>query len=342
MSKSIHNMIKRIYEKRQKSAFDNLMDRKNEVYSKIPRLQEIESQIQLSGVRYNKMILLGEGSAEKVMAQLLTEMNELKHEKERLLEASGYPKNCLELIYECSLCKDTGISEGGNGNERCSCYKQLLINELYNHANLSLTRVENFTAFNESYYPNEVDVGKYGIKISPRENVLRIKDRCLRFIENFSLSEEKNLFFSGPTGVGKTFMTNCIAAELLNKGITVLYQTSPLLFNIINEFKMKSHKDEDFQDSNYRNIFEVELLIIDDLGTESMSAARYAELLTILNTRQANNLTRPCKTIISTNIDVKDLYEYYTERVASRIIGCFDMFKFAGDDLRRVKKINTR
>ena len=218
-------------------------------------------------------------------------------------------------------------------------HKQLYINHLFNQSNLKLLLEENFSSFNENFYPVEVNEPKYGIKISPRENILRIKNRVLNFIENIDKPEEKNIFFCGATGVGKSFMINCIASELLSKGRTVLYQTAPYLFKIINEYRLRSFKDDDgYEDSSYENIFNVDLLIIDDLGTESPSAARYAELLNILNTRQENNLVKACKTIISTNIGINKLHEYYDERVASRIIGGFDLFKFAGQDIRMLKK----
>jgi len=252
-----------------------------------------------------------------------------------LLTKAGYPEDYLEMKYYCGTCKDTGFVESENGFRKCACYRQQLINHIFSQSNLKLAEKENFSTFRESLFPDTVDEEKYGIKISPRENILRIKQRCLSFIENFDKPEEKNLFFSGPAGVGKTFMSNCIAMELIMRGRTVLYQSAPSLFRCISEYKMKSGRDEEsFVDDLYENIFEADLLIIDDLGTEPPTASRYAELLNILNTRQIKNFTRPCKTIISTNIGARELYEYYSERVASRIIGCFDRLRFAGNDLR--------
>lgn len=338
----VHSVIKSAYERKQKNAIDSLTERKREVFSKIPRLQQIENEIQLSGVRHNKMILLGSSPADKVVSDLALRIDELRKERAQLLVQSGYPLDYLEIVYQCPQCKDTGFIEGSKGSEWCSCYRQQLIDMLYSQSNLRLTEAENFTYFDENYYPHEADEYKYGIKKSPREHILGIKEKCLKFVENFASSEEKNLFFCGPTGVGKTFMANCIAREILNRGWTVLYQTAPVLFDIISDYKVKSLKHEDFNAEGYRNIFEVDLLIIDDLGTESQSSSRYAELLNILNTRQINNLTRPCKTIISTNIEAEKLYEYYTERVASRIIGSFALFKFTGEDIRKVKRQNLR
>jgi DNA replication protein DnaC len=337
MSKTIHSFIRSEYNLKQQKAFDKLEFKKSEAFIKIPRLSEIENEIQLAGVKYNKAILFGNNSTEDNINELTVKLNQLKREKLNLLSEAGLPKDFLELSFECNKCKDSGFIEENGAGEKCSCYKQRLIDYMYSVSNIKLSESENFSSFDESLYPDIVNEGRFGMSISPRENILGIKSRCMEFIENFYKNDIKNLFFTGPTGVGKTFMSNCIASELLNRGVTVLYQTAPLLFNTINEYKMKAFKDDDFQDNVYKNIFEVELLIIDDLSTESSSAARYAEFLNILNVRQVNGNSKPCKTIISTNIGIKELYEYYDERVASRIIGGFDMYRFAGNDLRSRK-----
>lgn len=340
MNKTIYNLIKNEYDAKRQEAFNRLESRKNAAYLKIPRLYEIENEIQLAGVKYNKAILFRNAPTSETLAELGFNMDNLKQEKKRLLMDAGYRPDFLELDFECMKCKDTGFIEEHGASEKCSCYKQRLINYMYSVSNIKLSESENFSCFDESLYPDIADSNSFGINISPRENILEIKKRCMEFIENFNSNEEKNLFFSGPAGVGKTFMSNCIASELLNRGITVLYQTAPMLFNTISEYKMKAFKEDDFQDNGYKNIFEVDLLIIDDLGTEPNSSSRYAEFLNILNVRQINGISKPCKTIISTNIGIKKLYEYYDERFASRIIGGFDMYMFAGYDLRSYKLQN--
>lgn len=336
MSKIIYSIINNEYEKRQKQSYDRLILRQADVYSCVPRILEIDNQIKLLGVKYNKKILLGSNKSSSLLDELLVEISSLKIEKESLLIDFGYSKTFLEPDFKCDLCKDTGYININSGSERCSCFKQQLIDHIYTHSNLKLTETENFSVFDESLYPDLASESRYGLKLSPRENILNIREICSQFVENFDLAEQKNLFFSGPTGVGKTFMSNCIASEILRKGKTVLYQTAPALFNIISEFKMKAFKENDYEDSGYKNIFEAELLIIDDLGTESQTAARYSELLNILNTRQMNNLTKSCKTIISTNIGAKQLNDYYTERVMSRIVGSFERLMFIGEDIRNM------
>lgn len=341
MLEGISNDIRIEYEKRQRNAMYQLEQRKEEVCNKIPEIAEIESQIKILGLRYNKLILLGNSSYDKVSEELSGKLEELKEKKELLLVENGYPSTYLEPVYLCPKCKDTGLIDHGSFTEKCFCYKQILIDYIFNQSNLKLAQIENFSTFNENYYPDKINEERYGIKKSPREQILGIKEKCQAFINNFDSKDEKNLFFSGPAGVGKTFMANCIAYELMNQGRTVLYQSAPVLFDIIAEHKMKSLKYGEWEDKFYKNIFNVDLLIIDDLGTESQTASRYAELLNILNIRQANNLIRPCKTIISSNIEINSIYDYYTERVASRIIGSFSIFRFAGEDIRKIKKLNN-
>jgi DNA replication protein DnaC len=339
MGINIHNLIKKEYEKRQQQAYNSLEQRRREVYSDIPEISDIENQIRMTGIKYNKMILLSGEKTDKLAAELLSKIESLEKQKNILLANRGYHPEYLQIKYICESCKDTGFIEGETGFEKCSCYKQLLINHLYNQSNLKLAETENFSTFNENFYSDAVDEDRYGIKKSPRDNILGIKERCLNFIKRFADPHEKNLFFCGPTGVGKTFMANCIAYELINMGRTVLYQTAPVLFDTISEYKMKAFREEGFEDCAYKNLFQVELLIIDDLGTETRTPARYAELLNILNIRQINNLSRPCKTIISTNLEAHNLRDYYTERVESRIIGNFALIKFVGEDIRNIKKI---
>lgn len=333
MASNIHGIIKNEYERRQKEARDKLDIRRDEVYSKIPRIPDIEMQIRMSSIKHNKLILSG-CMDEESKRSYFEEIYGLSKEKEMLLKSEGYPADYLSERYICSMCSDTGLS-GGKGPETCSCYKQLLIDAVYKSSNLQITKVENFSAFDERFYPDTADEKSYGIKISPRQNILMIKDACIKFIEGLANPETKNLFFTGKTGAGKTFMSNCVAAEILSKGYTVLYQTAPMMFAAINEYRFKASKSDDvYTDLAYKSIFDTNLLIIDDLGTEPQSAARYTEFLNILNMRYMDNLKRPCKTIISTNLGVRSLYEYYTERVASRIISGFDMYRFAGNDIR--------
>jgi len=336
---NIHNRIKKEYEKRQAKSRKILTAREAEVLSKVPGVALIDEAIKYAGLKYNRLLLLGSAPSNEVVKALQKRIDELNSEKARLMAEAGFPADYLEPVYHCQKCRDTGFVETEDGSQRCSCYRQLILDYLYSKSNLKLTEKENFSTFNEGYYADKADESRYGLSVSPRDNIALIRERCLSFIENFGSQDTKNLFFSGPTGTGKTFMVNCIANELLKKRFTVLYQTAPMLYNVINEYRARALNDDAFDDAGYKYIFDVDLLIIDDLGTEPPSAAKYAEFLNILNTRQVNDLSRPCKTLLTTNIGMKKLHEYYDERVMSRIVGNFEILRFIGDDIRGIKKL---
>lgn len=131
---------------------------------------------------------------------------------------------------------------------------------------------------------------------------------------------------------GKTFMSNCIASELLKKGKTVIYQTAPVLLETVIDYKMNKQKNP--QDNFYKSVLESDLLIIDDLGTESLNSMKLSELFTIINTRILNLNNKITKTIISTNLNINEIFNNYEERIGSRIAGYYNIYYFFGDDLR--------
>ena len=127
-------------------------------------------------------------------------------------------------------------------------------------------------------------------------------------------------------------MSNCIANELLKKGKTVLYQTSPVLLESVIDYKMSKNKSS--LDNIYNSVLNCDLLIIDDLGTESLNSMKLSELFTILNTRILNLNNKITKTIISTNLNINEIFNNYEERIGSRIAGYYNIYYFFGDDLR--------
>ena len=218
----------------------------------------------------------------------------------------------------------------------CNCLKQRLINISYNKSNLSNLQKENFGNFNFNKFSDEVNIERYNMNISPRENIKNIKIASENFIKNFDNPETKNLFFTGNTGLGKTYMTNCIANEILKQGKTVLYQTSPVLLENIIDNKFNKYKTNNTNDFN-NQVLNVDLLIIDDLGTECINSMKLSELFTILNSRSLNLNNKVTKTIISTNLSIEKIFNVYEERIGSRIAGFYDIYYFFGDDLRLMK-----
>ena len=191
---------------------------------------------------------------------------------------------------------------------------------------------ENFTTLDTSIFSSEKDPES---NISPQQNMLQIVSICESFILDFDKDNGENLLFYGDTGLGKTFMCNCIAKSLLDKGHLVIYQTAFKMFEIIEEYKFHNINNS-ISKENYNNLFECDLLIIDDLGTELTNTFTVSELFMILNTRLLNKK----KTIISTNFSLSKLAETYTERISSRIFDKFTLVKFVGKDLRWESKFD--
>ena len=193
---------------------------------------------------------------------------------------------------------------------------------------------ENFENFNQNIFSNEISTN---FNISPKQNILNIKQKCIEFVNNFDNPNSKNLLFTGNTGLGKTYMSNCIANELIKKGKNVLYQTAPVLLETIIDNKFNKYKTAN-KDNFYKDVLEADLLIIDDLGTECLNSMKLSELFTILNTRILNLNNKVTKTIISTNLNINNIFKSYEERIGSRIVGYYDIYYFFGEDLRFKRK----
>ena len=333
MDNDILNSLLREYEQKRIKAELDLEKRKENLYKSIPELQEIESEINSFSINNAKNIL---NNIKTDNYEL--EIEKLKSEKKRILKENNIPENYLKPYYECKICKDSGYFLDNNyRTNMCNCLRQRILNISYNKSNLSNLKKENFLTFNENKFSDEVDIAKYKVNISPRKNMVNIKKKCLSFIENFDDPNTKNLLFTGNTGLGKTFMSNCIANELLQKGKSVLYQTAPVLLETIIDNKMNKYKNSS-QDLFYKNVLEANLLIIDDLGTECLNSMKLSELLTILNARLLNLNSKITKTIISTNLSIDNIFKTYEERIGSRIAGYYDIYYFFGEDLRFKKQ----
>lgn len=339
MSNEILSKLLLEYAQKKRRAELDLEKRKNELYVRVPRLQEIENELNNFAINTAKSILDNSLNHSKSLTDLNKKFIELKAEKELILKNNNISNDFLEPNYECKICKDTGYVQVQNAaSSLCCCLKQKLLDISYNKSNMSNLGKENFGTFNANIFSDIPEPEKYKVNISPQKNILAIKSKCIEFIENFDNPETHNLLFTGNTGLGKTFMSNCIANELIKKGKNVLYQTSPVLLETVIDNKMNKYKSTS-QDNFYKNVLEADLLIIDDLGTECLNSMKLSELFTILNTRLLNLNNKVTKTIISTNLNINNIFKNYEERIGSRIAGFYDIYYFFGDDLRfKIKK----
>ena len=312
------------YQKKRDKAESDLELRKNDVYSQIPEFKKLDDEISKVVLQLAKLVLQNPSNKENIILESKKKMDELKSQKKELLTKYKVPNGYLEIQHDCNVCKDKGFLDNGH---KCNCLKQEIINEAYKMSNISrMLEKENFTTLDTSIFSSEKDPES---NISPQQNMLQIVSICESFILDFDKDNGENLLFYGDTGLGKTFMCNCIAKSLLDKGHLVIYQTAFKMFEIIEDYKFKN-ADSHISKENYENLFDCDLLIIDDLGTELTNSFTNSELFNILNTR----LLSGKKTIISTNLSPMQLGSNYAQRIFSRIFDRFKMVKFIGKDLR--------
>ncbi|QSZ27092.1 ATP-binding protein [Aceticella autotrophica] len=324
MNNAVQEVLRQYEIKRDNSLRENLKKRE-EIYNKIPEILKIDDDIKNIGFEISRSIFNEPQQSKKLLLKLKEKLFDLKERKAYLLKLNGYPEDYMEPKYECKLCKDTGYING----RRCNCFEQKLINIYYKQSSIeNIVKRENFATFDMNFYSDKA----LGDKPSPRSNIKKILETSLTFIRNFN-NERESLFFYGNSGLGKTFLCNCIAKELLDKGKVVLYRTSSDLIEDLRANKLNS--DNNSYSSYFELLKQCDLLIIDDLGTESITAFSLQEIFNIINTR----LLMCKKFIISTNLSISEIMVIYPERIYSRIFGNFKMLNFYGEDIRLKSKI---
>lgn len=319
--------------KRQRK-IDEAIIKKKKIYKDYPELEEIEREINMLALNITRSIVASDEITKQIEKEnMKIKLDKLEEKRHKILKKIGITEKDLEPNFDCKVCNDTGMVTKDNITSYCNCFNQEVLNYTYRQSNILKLNEENFKTFDNCYYSSKPNKEKYGIEKSPLENIEIIKNIAIEFCKNIKSENQKNLLFTGNTGLGKTFISNCIAKELIDKGLNVVYQTSPILMDQIIDYKFSYDKTES-QKEKYNKIFNVDLLIIDDLGTETMNNNKFTELFNIINTRLLNNK----KMVISTNLSLNDLYNRYDERILSRLIGNFIICKFIGEDIRLKKK----
>ena len=201
MANEVLNYLLKDYEKKKLQAEIDCDKRKEQLYKNIPKLGEIEDELNNFAINMTKNILKnGDSSLEK--NELEKRITNLKMEKAKILYELHLPSDYLKPHYECKICNDTGyITDSNYKTTMCSCLKQKLFDYSFNKSNMSNLDKENFSTFNANVFSDEVDVAKYKYNISPRRNILNIKDKCIEFVENFDNPNYKNLLFTGNVGL---------------------------------------------------------------------------------------------------------------------------------------------
>ena len=316
MIKGYQETIMNIYEKIREDELHKFNKRKEELSKVAPEIMELDTTIQKLSLALPMSIL--KGASEKDISNIRADIEELRKQKYEALIGRGYPTNYLNLHYQCSKCQDTGFIK----NQRCSCFKNKLVKLYYKTSKLERNLEEcNFNNFNLRLFSSE-KLGNYNN--SQQKNMEKIYENIKgSYLPNFT-SEDSNLLFYGESGNGKTFLSWCIAKELLDRGFLVIYKTSS---DLIRDLKDISFNNNFFLEDLLINC---DLLIIDDLGAEQVTDFSTNELFNLINKKLLNNK----KMIISTNLNLPDIEKTYTTRIYSRVVGNFKLLKFYGDDVR--------
>ena len=308
---------------------ENLMEhqrRKEEIYDAVPEIRAIDEKIAHISIEAAKYQLFHPETDGR--AALRQKIYDLSMEKVNLLVIHQYPADYLDDIYTCPDCRDTGYI----GSEKCHCFQQHILHVLYDQSNLrELIRVENFQNFRLDYYSDRPE--RNGA-LSPRENMREILGRCRRFIASFDSHPGGNLLISGNTGVGKTYLANCIAGEILKAGKSVIYMSAHQFFSQLADYTFRRGQENA---DTLSFLLHCDLLIIDDLGTELNNGFINSQLFLCINERILHRKS----IIISTNLSLKQLSQTYTERISSRFIESYEYFHIYGEDIRIKKAVSS-
>ena len=320
LNNSQYNAIMRIYNQRQFQDKYEQDQRREEVYQKVPQIRQIEDEISSQAVRCARKLLDGDTNVKEELKQ---HIEDLREQKEVLLSAFGFPADYMEMHYACPECQDTGYVDG----RKCRCFKKEEIRLLYSQSNIEEVLLrENFDSFSYEYYDDRVVIPE--IQMTVADYMRQVHTWCKEYVENFE-KKGGNLIFTGSTGVGKTFLTNCIAKALIDQYQSVIYLSSNDLFDVFSKNKFHYDTEEEMKDM-YQYILDCDLLIIDDLGTELNNTFVSSQLFYCINER----LLRKKSTIISTNLSMTMLRDTYSDRISSRIISQYSIIPLYGDDIR--------
>ena len=314
----LHRAEARLDEARRQNDLD--CDRRiSAIYEKLPRLREIDRELRKTSAKVYAAAFRGSESPEQAMQTLRQENLSLQRERDWILESENIDPEDLEREPVCKLCGGSGW----RGAAMCECLRELCRQEQKKELSTLLgAGRESFDRFRLDYYPAEYDPD---LGTSPREIMKKVYERAVRYAQSFAPGA-RSLLFSGATGLGKTFLSACVARVVAERGFSVSYAPVGQLFAAFEEDKFRPQPDA----ARTEDVFACDLLIIDDLGTEMTTQFTVSVLYQLLNTR----LMEKKPVILSTNLTPGELASRYSPQIASRILGTYRLCQFCGDDIR--------
>ena len=319
--RSIYIKAKEILSQRKATAEKEAEMRHSAAIALCPEIAQIERDMASQGADVVKAVGMGANVDEYIKNLAIANLKAQARRKE-LLKGAGFPEDYLEVKYTCDICKDTGY----NKEFYCQCYRKLIRDVAREELGInSPLKKCTFASFRIDRYPDVVDSV---IGINQRAHMKNNYEYCKDYAENFT-TNSRGLIMYGKTGLGKTHLSLAIANEVINRGYDVYYGS---IQSIMDKLEAEHFGRLPREDSIKEDILNCDLLIIDDLGTEFSTQFTNAEFYNIINSRMLSSLP----TIISTNLDMNEVAEKYSQRVASRIMGTMDAIYFCGKDIRQM------
>ena len=302
--------------------------RLQQVYKQVPEIERIDAKMREHMARLVRLTVSRAPDIKDRVELLKNENLDLQVRRAELLVAHGWPVDYLDEIVSCPICRDTGMV----GGRPCSCLDKLYNRELTRELGVLMqSGDESFERFDLELYSAQPDT-KLGL--SPRETMRMVYTSCRKFADDFSPASP-NLLLQGDTGLGKTYLSACIARAVAAKGLSVCYDTAASALDFFERQKFSRDAAEaEAASARVRRMLSCDLMILDDLGTEMVTPMSISALYTLINTRLVNGK----KTIISTNLTDDDLARKYSGQIYSRIAGEFIHLPFVGRDIRLIKK----
>ena len=298
---------------------------REEILQELPQAAAMDSELRSNMAEVLCQCLrYGEDPTEKIR-RVKARNQSIQAELQELLLENDYPMDALDEKRLCPKCADTGYI----GASMCACLRRYCKEEQTRALTSLLGAQASFDDFNLDYYPDAVDPNT---GMSPREIMEQTYNQCVEYAMHFAPGKSGSLLFNGPPGLGKTFLSACIAREVVDRGCSVVYDTAVHLFSCMERQKFGGATEED--NRMVDRMSGCDLLILDDLGTEMASAFTTTALYTVVNGRLLSGMS----TIISTNLSLSELSRRYSPAIASRLAGEYTIYSFRGNDIRRLRK----
>ncbi|MCM1568027.1 MAG: ATP-binding protein [Roseburia sp.] len=316
LKQSQYESIIRTYEQTRERNRHLTKQRREQVYADIPQMSALDDEIHSLALERTRRLLETDAPSSEGLRE---DFARIVRRRKALLQQAGLPEDYLEPVYTCSLCRDTGYCVNENGyKEKCQCFRSQELTILYEQSNIQdIISRENFSTLSYEYCEGE-----------DLERLKRAVKKCLSFIKDFE-TDYQNLLFYGTVGTGKSFLSGCVARELLERGYSVIYFSATGLFELLARYSFDRNAKETLYNF-YKDLYNYDCVIIDDLGTEVTNSFVTSQLFSFLNERHMGRKA----TIISTNLNLEELRDRYSDRIFSRITSNYTICKLTGPDVR--------